>query len=155
MKLYLMQHGLAVDKSEDPDRPLSEHGKGDVKLIAAFTQQAGVRVDYLFHSGKTRARQTGEIMAEAIMKQSQPTELLGLNPNDSIEPIIEIVTDLSYETLIVGHLPFLSQLVSSLVVSRVETPLVNFTPGTIACVERDELGNWGVNWIVKPELLTD
>ena len=37
MRLYLVQHGEAVAKEVDPDRPLSEHGREDiVRLKPAF-----------------------------------------------------------------------------------------------------------------------
>jgi len=35
MKLYLVQHGEANSKAEDPQRPLAERGRGDVARVAA------------------------------------------------------------------------------------------------------------------------
>ena len=34
MRLYLTQHGLAVPKDVDTDRPLSEQGREDVRHLA-------------------------------------------------------------------------------------------------------------------------
>ena len=44
MKLYLVQHGQAVSKEEDPERPLSEQGREDVRRVATRLGEAGVRV---------------------------------------------------------------------------------------------------------------
>ena len=37
IKLYLVQHGEALPKEDDPARPLSEKGQADVRRLAAFT----------------------------------------------------------------------------------------------------------------------
>ena len=43
MKLYLMQHGDALQKDVDPDRPLSPRGRRDIEKIAAFLHRiAGI-----------------------------------------------------------------------------------------------------------------
>ena len=44
MKLYLVQHGEAVSKLEDPGRSLSERGAQDVQAVAALLGNAGVTV---------------------------------------------------------------------------------------------------------------
>jgi phosphohistidine phosphatase len=36
MKLYLVQHGKAKSKEEDPDRPLSMDGLEETKKVASF-----------------------------------------------------------------------------------------------------------------------
>ncbi len=36
MKLYLVQHGKALSKEADPQRPLSEEGIREVKKMAEF-----------------------------------------------------------------------------------------------------------------------
>jgi hypothetical protein len=43
MRIDLVQHGLAVPKEVDPDRPLSEQGREDVRRLADFLGDAGVR----------------------------------------------------------------------------------------------------------------
>ena len=67
MRLYLTQHGLAVPKDVDPDRPLSEQGRQDVRRLADFLGHAGVRVEQFLHSSKTRAEQTAAILAEPLL----------------------------------------------------------------------------------------
>ena len=57
---------LVLPKEVDPDRPLSDQGWEDIRNTAAFASRAGVRVDTVWHSGKTRARQTAQALAEAL-----------------------------------------------------------------------------------------
>ncbi|MEA3276673.1 MAG: histidine phosphatase family protein, partial [Pseudomonadota bacterium] len=67
MRIYLTQHGLAVPKDVDPDRPLNERGREDMRRLADFLDKAGVHVEQVLHSGKTRAEQTAAILAEALL----------------------------------------------------------------------------------------
>ena len=68
MKLYLVQHGDALAKDIDADRPLSEKGQSDVKRIASFL--AGrMEVSRVMHSGKTRAQQTAELLADSMASE--------------------------------------------------------------------------------------
>ncbi len=51
MRLYLVQHGEAVAKEVDPDRPLSEHGRENIVRLAKWLEQRGVEVREIRHSG--------------------------------------------------------------------------------------------------------
>jgi len=66
MKLYLVQHGLAVDESEDEQRPLSNQGREDIVrtggVLSLFERPQPVRI---VHSHKLRAKQSAEMFAEA------------------------------------------------------------------------------------------
>ncbi len=42
MRLYLMQHGNPVMEEVDPERPLSDQGKSDVRKVAEFLKRARV-----------------------------------------------------------------------------------------------------------------
>jgi phosphohistidine phosphatase len=55
MNIYLMQHGNPVPKEKNPDKPLSDRGRDDVGKMASFLKKAGLQVEMVFHSGKTRA----------------------------------------------------------------------------------------------------
>ena len=66
MPLYLVQHGLALPKDIDSERGLSEDGFADVRRIAETAKHYNVQVSQIFHSGKKRAKQTADIIAEAL-----------------------------------------------------------------------------------------
>ena len=44
MRLYIVQHGDAVAKDVEPERPLSEKGRADIERLAGFLSGTGVRV---------------------------------------------------------------------------------------------------------------
>ena len=85
MRIYLMQHGKPVPKEEDPDRPLSDQGKGEVEKVSEFLWKSGVKVQEAFHSGKTRARQTAEIMVSQLNPDVKARERAGLSPLDDVK----------------------------------------------------------------------
>jgi phosphohistidine phosphatase len=154
MRIYLSQHGLAVPKDVDPDRPLSEQGRKDVRHLAELLGKAGIQVGQVLHSGKTRAEQTAAILAEAVLPEGQPREQAGLAPNDPLEKLSPQIAFWSVDTLIVGHLPYLGHLTSLLLASDPDRSLLAFQPGSIACLEKGAEGQWLLAWMLRPELLT-
>ena len=152
MKLYLVQHGEALAKDIDADRPLSDSGKQDVGHVADFLGSAGVNVDYVFHSGKTRAWQTAEILAHVLSRENKASELSDINPNDSVESLIARLDKWAEETMIVGHLPFMAKLVSRLVIGDEGIILTAFQPGSVVCLSNDEGEHWQIQWMIRPEL---
>jgi phosphohistidine phosphatase len=153
MRIYLTQHGLALPKDVDPDRPLSKQGREDVRRLAEFLDKAGVQVGQVLHSGKTRAKQTAEMLAEALLPDGRPQAHAGLGPNDPVEKLSPEIAFWSVDTLIVGHLPYLGRLASLLLAADPDRPLLAFQPGTMACLEKDAEGQWVLAWMVRPELL--
>jgi phosphohistidine phosphatase len=153
MRIYLTQHGLAVPKDVDSDRPLSEQGRKDVRLLAEFLGSAGIRVERVLHSGKTRAEQTAAILAKALLFEGEPQVQAGLGPNDPLETLTSEIAFWSADTLLVGHLPHLGRLTSLLLARDPDRPLLAFQPGSIACLEKDTEGHWALAWMLRPELL--
>ena len=67
MQLYLMRHGDAVSELTNAQRPLSEAGRSGIQRVAAFVQSnLAINVKTMFHIGKTRARETAEILALSV-----------------------------------------------------------------------------------------
>lgn len=155
MKLYLMQHGEALPKDVDAERPLSEEGRSDVKRIADFLRSAGIQVARVVHSGKTRARESAEILAAAVLKGGAPEVLDGIDPKDPVMPFAELVSVWDEESLVVGHLPFMSKAVCLLLTGDEEHAAVDFRPGSLVCLEREADGPWGLAWMVRPELFPE
>ena len=153
MRLYLVQHGEAVSKAIDPDRPLSERGRGDVERVAGLLERAGLQVEQTIHSGKTRARQTAEILAAVLSPDRSPSARSGLDPKDPVTPVMEQIEDFSDDTMLVGHLPFMARLATLLVTEDEERTVVAFQPGSVVCLEKDESDGWRMLWMVRPELL--
>ena len=152
MKLYLVQHGEASSKETDPRRPLTEQGKEDVKRLSEFLKRAGVKVDRVLHSGKLRAAQTAELLANAIAPDVELEESGLINPNDNPKAFDWQSESWDRDTLIVGHLPFMAKLVSHLLIEDENKPITAYQPGSIVCLEREN-SHWQINWMMRPELL--
>ncbi len=152
MQLYLVQHGEALTKDIDPDRALSEAGRKDVQRLASFL--AGkVRVARVLHSGKTRARQTAEMLATSVAPDLKVEQFGGLSPNDPVESFVQHVEKWSEDLLVVGHLPFMAKLVARLAACSEERGIVAYRPGSIVCLETGQGPDWQVQWMIRPELL--
>lgn len=150
MKLYLAQHGHAVDKTVDPDRPLSAQGREDVSRIAGLLKTAGIRPGNICHSGKTRAHQSAEIFADTL-SCGTISILPGLAPNDPLVGVQDFIDQQEIDVMLVGHLPFMQRLTSALLNNN-ETTGYRFLPGSVACLEREEK-QWSMNWMVRPDLM--
>lgn len=153
MRLYLAQHGQALSKEEHPDRPLSPAGQSDIQRLAAFLKAAGITVSQTLHSGKTRAQQTASILASAIMPQGASQAIMGLAPNDAVEPLLEQLKEWDSDTLVVGHLPYMAHLVSRLLDNERESAVASFEPGTLVGLERATSGEWQIILMLRPEHL--
>ncbi len=148
MPIYLVQHGLAVPESVDSNRPLSADGREEVERVAAHLRKAGVAVKRVCHSGKTRAKETAQILAEHL-GDGNIDEVPGMNPNDNV---IEFAAGLKGDnTMYVGHLPHLGKLVSYLVAGDDQAGAVKFVNGGVVCVEKDSSG-YHMEWYLKPSM---
>ncbi len=152
MKLYLVQHAKAASKDIDPDRSLTEEGLQDIQKVAAFIKPLDLSVDYLWHSGKKRAQQTAEFLAEAIKINKEHSAYGGLAPNDDVKAVENEVMSLKQDIMIVGHLPFLSKLASLLLAGCESSDTVVFRNAGIVCLNYTD-NKWHLDWIIIPEIL--
>ena len=153
MHLYLMQHGEAVPPEQDPARPLSDKGRQDVERLAAFLAERKVALSRVVHSGKLRARQTAEILVEAVAPAVRLEEIAGIAPMDPVEDFAAAVAARDSDSLVVGHLPFMEKLTSYLVVGNEDTPVIKFQNGAVVCLDLDrEVGSWVIKWALSPKL---
>ncbi|MFC1533659.1 phosphohistidine phosphatase SixA [Thermodesulfobacteriota bacterium] len=153
MKLYLMQHGKPLSKDEDPERPLSDQGAMELRKMAEFLEKCGIRVGEVLHSGKTRARQTAEIMISKLNPGAEPVGKDYLSPLDDVKDIGDQIKEREDDLMIAGHLPHLSKLTSLLVTGSESTPVVAYQQGGVVCLSRDKDGNWTVAWMLVPEII--
>lgn len=151
MRLYVVQHGEALAEEVDPARPLSERGRADVQRLTAFLAERGVGAARIVHSGKTRARQTAEALADGITAPIE--EIEGLGPNDPTDDLARRASLWAGDTVIVGHLPFLGRFVACACGGKARDGIVAYRPGSLVCLERAENGVFRIAWMVRPELL--
>ena len=153
MFLYLVQHAEALSKEEDPSRSLSEKGIKDIKKIASFSRGLKIAAQQIVHSGKMRALQTAQLMAERVNADMGVLESDGLSPMDDPEMWFGRLSKMDEDILIVGHLPYLSKLASLLLCRDKESSLINFEMGSIVCLKKMEEFKWMVEWMMKPGML--
>jgi len=151
MRLLLLQHGDAVADSVDPERPLSPSGRADVERLAESLARTGARVQRICESGKLRANQTAGIVAARFAPGVAIETVSGLNPNDPVEPWVEVVNSATDNTLLVGHMPFMGRFAARLL-GFGSPACITFTPGSLACLERRG-DAWSLEWLLRPELL--
>lgn len=154
MRLYLVQHTEAKSEEEDPARPLTEKGLADIKRVARHLREhAAIKLAEIAHSGKTRAEQTAQVLAEALAPLRGLAKAEGLEPLADPKPWAERLAELDEDIMLVGHLPHLSRLTSRLILDDEERKVVRFQMGGVVCLERDTEGNWAVRWALTPELV--
>ena len=152
MEVYLVRHGEATSEAEDPLRPLSQRGRLEVTRVARAAARAGVSVGIVCHSGKLRARQTAEILAEHLEPGKGTSAIAGLAPHDDPEAARRLIEQATEPVVLVGHLPHLSRLVSLLLVGEPGREIVTLHAGGIAALGRREAG-WRLLWLMSPEIV--
>ena len=153
MKLYLVQHGEAISEEANPARPLTSNGQEDVQKVGSFLKRAGIGPLPIRHSGKTRARETAEIIASLLKAENQVQVRENLSPNDPVQPWVEEIGKTDTDLMIVGHLPFLGKLASTLLTGPESKNPVAFRQGGVVCLQRNEDQAWQVAWMVIPDIL--
>ena len=101
----------------------------------------------------TGGAQTADILAKTLLSGGKVEVVEGLNPND---PVAEFATDADVwveDTLVAGHLPFMSRLVSLLLTGEAEAERVQYQPGSVVCLERLDAEQWVMLWMLRAELL--
>ena len=151
MRLYIVQHGDAVPKDADPDRPLSDQGQADIQRLKEWLGRHDTRVGRILHSGKTRARQTAEILGSLLEHGGSIDEQEGLAPNDSPGDFIEQMKNAEQDILVASHMPFVARTVSQALTGTPDSKPVDFSPGSIAGIERREDDTWCLFLFVRPD----
>ena len=151
MLLYLVQHGEAKSKDDNPDRPLTDEGRREVEAVMLLMMRFGaISASRVLHSGKLRAAETAEIIATKIDAESE--EVDGLSPNDDPDVWVERLQGTDRDTLLVGHMPHLSRLASRLLCGDPDAALVEFANGGVVCLHGEE-GHWALRWSIPPALV--
>lgn len=151
MQCYLVRHGEAKAETEDPARPLSDRGREEVTRVARHVGTMGLQIAEIHHSGKLRARQTAEILAEYLSPTRGPHEVEGLAPMDDPEEAQAEIEQAREPLMLVGHLPHLGRLASALLRGDPEPEIVHFKAGAIACLAKVD-GGFRLEWVLTPDL---
>ena len=122
MNLYLLRHGVAAAKDDpafesDGERPLTKKGIKKFRKAARGIVRLGVSFDAILSSPLIRARQTADLLAEAVSQESCVDEMPALAPDSSPEQLLgELsIVEGKEHVMLVGHEPLLGKLAAFLV----------------------------------------
>jgi phosphohistidine phosphatase len=110
-------------------------------------EQTSPQVAHIIHSGKSRAQQTAEVVAKAIPPSDGVSISAKLAPLTEPSIWTERLAATDTDTILVGHLPHLSNLAALLLCQDEDNKVVNFQMGGVVCLGRDEEGNWSLQWM--------
>jgi len=126
MDIFILRHGIAVEREEwdsgrDAARPLTPEGEAQLRVSCAAMKRLGLRFDLILSSPYERASRTAMIVAEELglkkqLKFSDELKSDG-NPGKLIREVAEWKPQPA-DLLLVGHEPYLGELISVLLTGR-------------------------------------
>src|ERR1700682_5855616 len=161
MQLYIVRHGIAIDREDSKSPPeaerfLTEEGIAKTKQVAKSVAALGVSPDLLVSSPYVRAMQTAEIFANALeypKSKIRRNELLlpGSEPSVFFR---ELAKDKHSSTvLLFGHAPHLDELLATAIGSK--HPVTTLKKAGVACLELKRISPPSAQliWLATPRLL--
>ena len=152
MDVYLVQHGKAKSKEEDPERGLNPMGEEETLGIGKLLKGRVSEPLEIWHSGKKRAEETAGILAIALGITATVRKHEGLSPGDDVEPVVRELETASENIMIAGHLPYLPRLLSALLGLKDDQCPVAFRNSAVICLKKEE-GMYRISWILGPDML--
>src|SRR5271170_4449656 len=159
MILYLIRHGIAVDRTDpkapaEAERPLTARGVQKTRSAGLGLRALGAKPDVMITSPFVRAAQTAEIFAEAlgfpldkirVSESLKPAE----NPADIIKELQRLKPK---EAICCGHAPHLDATIAYMCGARV--PFTEIKKAGVACLEHVAAhGKWTLLWLANPKTL--
>ena len=146
MELYLLRHGIAVERGtagydDDAQRPLTPEGRTKTYEVARGLHRLNLKWDALWTSPYVRAVQTAELVAKAYdLPKKDLRETNALLPTATLEELAGQLVEFPNGTrhLLVGHEPHLSSLVGRLIGAGPEYR-INFKKAGLLIVETTQL----------------
>jgi phosphohistidine phosphatase len=156
--LFLLRHGPAVEHGTpgfaDDDRPLTPKGRRKVRRVAFGLDRLKLKLDRIVTSPLPRARETAEIVAEQLGAEDILEVSDGLRAGASAESVRDwLRTRGEGRLMLVGHDPWISDLVGLLVVGRSDAGLCAMAKGGVAALKGGPDGSFGLDWLARPRLL--
>ena len=148
MHLFLIHHGVAMGAEEDARRPLSPVGLAGAARVAAKAAALGAKPDVVWHSGKLRAKQTGQEFWRVCNALAEFSASRDLQPDDPPQWIRDRLRGETRDVAIAGHFPHLPRLLALLTTggeAGVDFPL----NGIVALVTTDEGETYREIWRIE------
>ena len=149
MKLFLVQHGKAKDKDEDPQRPLTDQGRAETEKIAELLARIVPDIGEIRHSGKTRAEQTAVIFGRALGLAENVVQKDYLGATEDVTAVAEQLQSEGQSVMLVGHKPFMPRMAGWLVNGDIDNSPVSIQKSGVLCLNHHN-DNWQVEWHLTP-----
>ena len=141
-------------KGDDAERPLTEEGKERMARSAAVLARLDLRLDVILTSPLARARQTADIVAEALDAKGKLFDENRLGVGFNRDLLAEILRDHAgaEALMLVGHEPSFSKTISAIIGGG----RIVCKKGGLACVNLGDQTslNGELLWLIPPGLLT-
>jgi phosphohistidine phosphatase len=126
MNLYLLRHGIAAPRGAsgfalDSKRPLTPEGEKKLRRVAKGMAELELAFDVILSSPFVRAQQTAAMVAKKFGAQDRLRLTRHLTPAGKPRALIDQINGLpppADHVLLVGHEPYLSELISVLVTGQ-------------------------------------
>jgi phosphohistidine phosphatase len=159
MILYIIRHGIAVDRADpktpaEAERPLTARGVQKTREAALGFGALGAKPEALITSPYVRAAQTAEIFAEALgfsPEKIRVSEALkpAQNPAEIVKELAQVK---GKEIALFGHAPHVDHLIAHLAGGR--TPFTEMKKAGVACFEQaSPHSRWMLRWLVTAKFL--
>ncbi len=152
MKLYLMRHGHAEPGYgiADEDRALTDVGVERVRNAAHVLAQIGIAPAHIYSSPRLRAKQTAQIVADALGQTVEVHEAVNFGFDlAAIRDFIAATNGEEVDLMFVGHEPTLSNMIAAL-----SQGTVVMKPGSFARIDvTSRLSPSGdLVWLIAPKV---
>ena len=160
MLLYLMRHGIAIDREDpkcppDPERFLTKKGMEKTRAVAQGLRALGIKPDVMLTSPFVRAVQTAEVTAAALgfaRDRIRRTEALifGHKPAELFRELAKVR---GKEIMCFGHAPHLDEVIAFALGCR--APITSLKKAGVACLELESLSGprGALLWVHTPRSL--
>ncbi len=155
MQLYVIRHAIAEDATpgqDDASRALTEVGERKFRAQVKGLRALGWTFDRVLTSPWLRAKRTAELLRPVSEEAAIETELLCDSPS---RELLALIADKgAATTAIVGHEPWLSELVQWLVLADPHRDALVLKKGGIAWLEGEPVpGAMKLRALIPPKLL--
>jgi phosphohistidine phosphatase len=162
MNLYLLRHGIAMDKDEwkgpDSDRPLTKDGVHKMKKAAKGLRHLNLKIDLILTSPFRRAFDTAMIAAKELKLKKKMRIIKSLAVDGDPKALVRYLSQNIHNwesVILVGHEPYLSELISVLIAGQGRTGLV-LEKGGLAMLSADSVTydkSAHLEWLLTPKIL--
>lgn len=141
-----------MPKDKDPESHLSPAGRREAEKTGRFLRMVKVNVATIYHSPKTRAKETSEIIAEGVGVK-RLVEDVNLTPHGDTQHWAYSLSQSEEDVILVGHLPHLERLSNLLLSGGPENLRLDIKAAGAVCLERLPGNGWNLLWMIEPGLV--